>query len=32
MEIFEDERLINRLKELKEEVLDLCVKFTVYKK
>jgi len=32
MEVFEDKKLINRLNELKEEVLDLCKNFKVYKK
>jgi glycine hydroxymethyltransferase len=32
MEVFEDEKLINRLNELKWEVLELCSKFRVYKK
>ena len=32
MTIFENERLTSRLKELKEDVLDLCGKFKVYNK
>lgn len=31
MEVFEDENLKNRLDELKEEVLELCREFSVYK-
>jgi len=32
MEVFEDEKLISSLKELKEKILKLCEKFRVYKK
>jgi glycine hydroxymethyltransferase len=31
MEIFTEEKLINKLKELKQEVLELCKKFPIYK-
>jgi hypothetical protein len=32
MEVFEDQNLINDLKKLKAEVLELCGRFKVYKK
>jgi hypothetical protein len=32
MKVFEDEKLINELKNFKEDVLYLCNKFKVYKK